>query len=110
MPDDVKLCELASGQELWGSRWAYPARGGLGGDGQTLVVVAPDGTLELADLVSGARRGRWKPPAHQRWALSADGRWLVTAHADTTALVCDVALLAPPPRRPAVLLTAAQRE
>jgi hypothetical protein len=107
---EVKLCELASGQVLWSGLWAFPSQGALGADGQTLVVVAPDGTLELADVLSGARRGRWKPPAHHRWALSADGRWLVTVHADTTALVWDVALLAPPPRRPAVLLTAVQRE
>ena len=101
---DGRLC-LASTETGETARWLGQAGGLLGAapvftrDGRTLVTAVRN-VIQVWEVASGGEMARWI--GHQdvvrTVTLSADGRTLVTASADHTALIWDLAHLAGPDR------------
>jgi hypothetical protein len=88
--EQVQMCELASGRVLW-TRGGNHALARFSPDGRTLIVSKPGGSIEALDARTGKVRREWQPGvAPQLSLMSPDGRWLATAHSDTTVLLWDL--------------------
>jgi WD40 repeat protein/beta-lactamase regulating signal transducer with metallopeptidase domain len=106
--DGISVWDLAKGEEIRRIARREPDHSGywksyemaLSPDGETLATAGDAGTIGLWEVATGKRLAQWN--AHERLATalawSADSKLLVSAGADTTVLVWDVALLMPPAR------------